>query len=235
MDGSDSSKINTHYEQFWSKRTSIKVYPTEFVVRTFLATYPNLHFPKPMPGARVLDIGLGDGRNTVFLCDLGYDVSGTEITQGIVDKAKERMASLGHKAELKVGRNSSLPFDDQSFDCILACHSCYYCDEGESFSDNMAEYSRVLKDDGFLVASVANRSTFIFNGAEEIGDGSMRITNDPYGARVGYRLYAFSTTQEIAERLEPWFYNFSFGSATNDYYGIDERVFWCVCQKKRLS
>ncbi len=93
-------------------------------------------------------MGFGDGRNTAFLCDQGWAVSGIEITQGIVDQTADRLKNLGHSADLRVGRNSRIPFGDDYFDTILACHCCYYCDEGDSFADNLGEYARVLKTGG---------------------------------------------------------------------------------------
>jgi SAM-dependent methyltransferase len=201
------------------------------VVRTFLASYPGLSFRRPGRGERILDVGFGDGRNTVFLCDQGFSVSGTEITQGIVDQTRARLRKLGHTADLRVGRNSRIPFESSFFDCILACHSCYYCDEGESFADNIREYARVLKAGGQLVASVACRSSYIFEGALECSDGSLLVRSDPYGNRIGYRLHAFRERNEIEAYMTPLFSGFSFGFADNDYYGIVERVFWVVCQK----
>jgi SAM-dependent methyltransferase len=223
--------INSCYERFYARRSGAQVYPTEFVVRTFLASYPELRFPRLGRGARVLDVAFGDGRNTTFLCDQGFEVSGIEITQGIVDRTRSRMERLGHQADLRVGRNSSIPFPDCYFDCILACHCCYYCDEGESFADNIREYARVLRPGGWLVASVASADSYIFRGATELPDGSRRVHGDPYGNRDGYRLQAFSAREEIEIYLAPWFNNFSFGFAGNDYYGVEERVFWVACQK----
>ena len=78
--------INSSYSKFYADRVHRRVYPTEFVVRTFWADYPGLHYKKPQPGDSVLDVAFGDGRNTVLLCDLGLDVSGIEITADIVQQ-----------------------------------------------------------------------------------------------------------------------------------------------------
>ena len=230
--GDQNEKINSSYEAFYAKNTAKRVYPTEFVVRTFLANYPNLNFRKPKADDRVLDIAFGDGRNTVFLCEQGLDVSGVEITQGIVDQTNERLSNLHYNADLRVGRNSSLPFNDEYFDYILACHCCYYCDDDETFANNLKEYSRVMKRGAYLIASVAYRGSYIFNDSDVLDDGSYIVKSDPYQNRDGYRLHAFENKEELQTYFSPWFENFSLGFADNDYYGISEKVFWVVCQKK---
>lgn len=81
----------------------------------------------------------------LFLLDPGLDFSDTEIFQGIVDQTSDRLEKLGYNADLRVGRNSSILFDENNFDYILACHCCYYCDEKDTFADNLQEYARVMK------------------------------------------------------------------------------------------
>jgi ubiquinone/menaquinone biosynthesis C-methylase UbiE len=228
----DSRQINDRYEQFYSRIPNRRVYPTEFVVRTFLASYPNLKFTKPQAGDSILDVAFGDGRNTLFLCELGLKVSGIEITEGIVAQTQKRLHSLGVSADLKVGRNSQIPYSENSFDYILASHCIYYCDEGETLIDNLREYGRVLKTGGFLIASVASSDSYIFAESELLIDGSRRILSDPYENRNGYRLFAFDNTEQISDYFKPVFDDFSFGLAHNDYFGIGEKVFWVVCKRK---
>ena len=223
--------INENYTNYYKDKSHQRVYPTEFVVRILLAKYPQLNYKRPKPGDAILDVAFGDGRNTVLLCELGFDVYGIEITQAIVEQTMLRLAKLAYTPDLRVGRNSQIPFDDEKFDYILACHCCYYCDEGETLIDNLEEYHRVLKPEGKLIASVADKKSDILKGADELADGTSRINNDPYNNRNGYRFHGFSSENEIEKYLNNYFENFSFGSSNNNYFGINERVFWVVCEK----
>lgn len=228
-------KIEKYYTHFYKSRNPERVYPTEFVVRTFLASYPNLCLrDKVTDGSRVLDLSVGDGRNTVFLAEQGYDVYGTEITEEIVELALKRLHKFGLTADLRLGRNGHLPFHNEFFDCVLASHSFYYVDKEDIFEDNLKELSRVLKLGGWFVGSMPDKRSYIFKNGTELEDGLILINSDPYKSREGYKLRAFSTQREIEDALSPYFDNFSFGKACNDYYGIDERVFWVACQRKQI-
>ena len=233
-----NQEINEHYTEFYAKRSAyVNVYPTEFVVRTFLAYYPGLHMQKFKEGDTVIDIGCGDGRNTLFLMEQGYNVYGTEISEEIVKIAKKRMTELAlrrglREPQLFVGRNSKLPFDDGIADGLLASHVCYYCDEGENIKDNLREYARVLKKDAYLIASVLDNKSFILKDGIKQADGTTIVTSDPYNNRNGYRLRGFDNTDEIIEVFDEFYYDFSFGKGHNNWYGIDENSWWCVCRKK---
>lgn len=226
-------EIDNNYTKFYLEKRHINIYPTEFVVRTFLANYPQLNMKKPSKGSVVIDVGCGDGRNTLFLCQQGYDVYGTEITEEICQQVKNRIKKTSEfSPKIEVGRNSALPYNDEFADCILACHSCYYVDQNETIKDNLAEYSRVMKKGGILVASLVHADSYILQGGDKLLDGTTIVRHDPYNNRNGYRLHSFATIKEIKELFSDYFDSFSFGQGHNNWYGIDENVWWVVCTKK---
>lgn len=232
MPDPDTKSIQKNYGDFYRQRSGHYVYPVEFVVRAFLGNYPR-HKPdrSTYVGKRVLDLGFGDGRNMPLLRNLGMEVHGVEISPEICALTLARMERLGVAVTAQVGRNIGIPYQDAFFDVVLACHACYYVEAGSRFDDNLREIARVLKPGGSFIFSAPMASSYILNGAEDLGDGHMRIVNDPYGVRNGSVLKKFDTEDEIHATLAPAFENFAVGSCRNDFWGIEEHVWIVVCRK----
>jgi len=227
-----ADQIVLNYQAFYDKRKADHVYPVEFVVRAFLGNYPRLsNRDTGYPGTRVLDLGFGDGRNMPLLANLGMEVHGVEIAAEICAQTGERLARLGTSAQLRVGRNRSIPYEGQFFDHVLACHACYYVDPGTSFNDNVIEISRVVKPGGRLVCSLPIGTSYIFAGSKDLGSKHMEIKNDPYGVRNGYVLKKFDSESEIVSALGEKFSDFQIGSCRNDFWGIEEHVWTVACHR----
>lgn len=225
--------IQEQYADFYSERNPEKVYPVEFVVRTFLGTYPQLKLDRSSyRGAKILDLGFGDGRNMPLLHDLGFEIYGVEISDEIGRLTKQRMDKLNVPVQLSTGSNSHLPFQDKTFDFVLACHSCYYVTPGERFDDNLREIARVLRDGGRFVFSLAKTDSYILGKALQMGNGLYQITHDPYGLRSGSIFRAFASREEIVDDLGKYFVDFALGLCENDFYGIYEKVWIGTCLKR---
>ena len=57
-------------------------------------------------GCRILDIGCGTGRHSIELCKRGYRVTGIDLSDSMLDKAKEKAAAekLGEGFSRSSGR-----------------------------------------------------------------------------------------------------------------------------------
>lgn len=229
----DAPALTEHYADFYSQKNPEKVYPVEFVVRTLLGTYPDLKIDRSTyRGARILDLGFGDGRNMPLLHDLGFEICGVEISEKICRLTQNRMERLGVPVQLKTGSNSHIPFGDETFDFILACHACYYVGPGETFAKNVQEIARVLRPGGRFIFSLAKTDTYVLTNAVSLGKGHYRITQDPYGLRNGGTFRAFAGRHEIIDELGVAFGDFALGLCENDFYGIYEKVWIGTCVKK---
>ena len=114
-----------------------KRYPTEWVVRTLAGgIYPELKINKNRyKGARILDMGCGDGRNLPLLLDLGFDVHACETTADIVENLNKIALNLAWPITFSTGINSNLPYEDNYFDYILCSSSCYYLNDVSTWTE----------------------------------------------------------------------------------------------------
>ncbi|TDP71396.1 class I SAM-dependent methyltransferase [Roseateles toxinivorans] len=234
------NNVREEYSSFHLSKASIHSYPTEWVIRTMLGSYPGLRLDKSRyPGGKVLDLGFGDGRNIQLLHNCGLAIHGVEVSEETCELVRGRLAGTGVAADLRVGSNARIPFEDACFDYILACASSYYIDNGGSFADNLAEMSRVLKSGGYLIANFPVFSpapqiideNFILKGCEPTADGHVIIRNDVYGLRNGYKFKAFKDATELEQTLSPLFCDFSVGQMFDNYYGIQVNQLAVVCRK----
>ena len=222
-----------NYASHYSSQEMIHLYPVEFVVRAFLGTYPRHRLDRSdLVGKRCLDLGCGDGRNIPLLHRLGMEVHGLEIAEDIIASTERRLAYHGVKATLTVGFNAAIPYPDGFFDVLLACHSCYYVEDGTTFESNLAEMRRVLPKHGLLVASLPMSGSHILASAVPLGDGHFRVTSDRYGLRNGIVLRSFEDEGEVTNALSPYFSDLQIGFTDDEYWGTRQRL-WIVCCRAR--
>ena len=81
------------------------------------------------PGARVLDLGCGEGRDSVFFAERGFDVTGVDIARAGLSKAER----LAHARRVRVhwvcgdigGLNVS-GLGHEFFDLVYSCGAIHY-------------------------------------------------------------------------------------------------------------
>ena len=73
---------------------------------------------KRKPG-RALDIGMGEGRNALYLAKLGWDVTGFDPAEKAVALAEERAKKLGVKLTTKIALDTEFDFGTEQWDVIL--------------------------------------------------------------------------------------------------------------------
>lgn len=143
-------------------------YPSETLVRVVKGKYiPDV--PRSFDGLRALDVGFGAGNNLRFLHSLGMQVAGTEISEEFCGEIRNRLSEDGIEADLRVGKNTALPFESASFDFLVSWNVIHYEDNEQAMIAAIREYARVLKPGGRLLLSTTGPEHKILDGGRTLG------------------------------------------------------------------
>ena len=119
----------------------------EHVARYLLATHL-------APARRVLDAACGEGYGSAMLAAAGAArVVGLDIDEDTVRRARSR-----YGLDARVGEVGRLPFADGEFDLVVSFETIEHVDAPERA---IAEFARVLGDDGLLLVSTPNAHEYI--------------------------------------------------------------------------
>jgi len=74
----------------------------------------------PSPGADVLDVGCGTGSLAVLLAEHGHQVTGVDLSPGMIAQARRKLAD--HQVQVLLGDAADPPIGNRRFDVVLARH-----------------------------------------------------------------------------------------------------------------
>jgi len=97
---------------------------------------------------KALDIAMGEGRNAAFAAELGYDVTGIDISEVGVERAKGLAREKNLNLNYKVADFDDYEFGGNEYDLIL----CFYFLDRRLFP----EIKSALKPGGFLLFETFN-------------------------------------------------------------------------------
>lgn len=105
---------------------------------------------------RILDVGVGTGCNIPFYPE-GSKVVGIDMSERMLDKARDRARELGRPMTLRPMNLLSLDFPDASFDTV-SCTFVLLCLPDELQEQALKELRRVTRPDGRILILDYRRS-----------------------------------------------------------------------------
>lgn len=129
-----------------------------------------------------LDIGCGFGRNTIFMAKNGFDVSTFDLSEHSVNITKQKAKEAGVTLkDVCVADMLNMPYDDCSFDCVLALNVISHTDK-KGFDKVLSEIKRVLKPGGEAYFTVGSKESYWYNNPQciYVDDWTkIRVENGP--------------------------------------------------------
>lgn len=109
-----------------------------------------------LKSSKVLDIGCGRGRNSLYLAKKGFKVYGVDISKSAIDSARKK--NVHKKADFMVGGLPELSFQNGFFDSIIDM-GCFHTIDLKHRKRYLDETSRILKFGGsFLLRCFSENS-----------------------------------------------------------------------------
>ncbi|MEO0576178.1 MAG: class I SAM-dependent methyltransferase [Pseudomonadota bacterium] len=108
---------------------------------------------------RVLDAGIGSGglsKALANVCSAPLQLSGCDISTGMLEAAEQSLRQLGLSAELIQNDVQALPYATGQFDIVMAAHVLEHLVDPHRA---LSEMVRVLKPGGILIACLTRRSS----------------------------------------------------------------------------
>ena len=129
---------------------------------------------------KVLDSGCADGRNSEYLINEGFKVTGVDFSQTVIERTQKRLP----KGKFFTGDLRKLDeIEDNSFDFLIDA-GCFHVNYPEDTISIIKEYHRILKPSGKMFIRVFNKDDDTPNPIFTINeDGTMPV--------FGYSLAGF--------------------------------------------
>ena len=129
---------------FWNERYQA----TDYIFGVNPNDFIKAVTPKASSGQKAYAPADGEGRNGVYLAELGYDVTSTDVANLAVDKAMALAQQKGVTLNALVADALNPAFDDATFDLIIVSFMHFMPDDHARF---MAENKRLLKKGGLFI------------------------------------------------------------------------------------
>jgi SAM-dependent methyltransferase len=130
----------------------------------------------PAAPARVLDLGVGTGRELGALQDAGYAPTGLDASPSMLAICARRARPV---PLVQADLWTALPFDDASFDAAIALHGTLaHPPAREAYVPFAREIARVVRAGGTFVAEVPSRAWLARFTVLEEGDARIVRTGD---------------------------------------------------------
>lgn len=190
-----SRDVRSFKSNNWKSATNAAIYDRATSAtgdyQDFLTTeYLNELTSRIAPTTRVLDLGCGTGVLTLALAKSGFQVTGVDISEAMLDRVRQKATGL--KVELRTGDVFALPFANEEFDGIV---TRWVVPHFKAWPLIIREAARVLQPGGIFVFDMCSTSNY------ELARGHRELDFDHFGynpvdeAANGF--YASATEHEL--------------------------------------
>lgn len=138
-------------------------------------------------GSKVLDLSIGDGSNSEYFIERGFDVYGTDISDLAIKTMKNKYPDHTWIVHDTLDK---FPFQDNFFNLVFARLALHYFKK-EEIEKILFDINRILKDSGYLYIMVKCSDTGNLN------TGKISYSSDDWLEMLSKKFEIVSSTEEL--------------------------------------
>ena len=132
---------------------------------------------------RILDLGCGNGAQSVYLARMGYDVHGIDVSEEAIGIAREYVSQEGLDVVFAAERCDELSFDPDFFDAAI-CHGVLDHVPMDTAVRSCEEIHRVLRPGGLLFVSLASTRSSLYGKGPSAGRNTFVLEDGPEEGQI---------------------------------------------------
>lgn len=135
---------------------------------------------------KIIDIGCGTGRHSIELTKRGYTMTGIDLSESLLEKARAKAMQDGLQIEFLQHDARDLPFDKQFDVAIMMCEGGFPLMETDEMNyEILGNVSKSLKDKAKFIFTTLNGLFPVFNSIEAFcasgsADGNATYHNNTF-------------------------------------------------------
>lgn len=163
--------LRNAWDDLHSHKRFLPKYPSESIVRFVFGNYPE----SSRRNLKILDLGCGGGRHTLFLAREGFGAFGTDISETGLSHARLMAQREGLKCIFKKAIMGSQPFKDNFFDGVISFGVLYYNDS-TGYANAVREIRRILKKGGKALIVTRTTDDFRYGKGKKIEQNTYELS-----------------------------------------------------------
>jgi len=135
---------------------------------------------------KILDVGCGTGRHAIELSKRGYSVTGIDLSESQLKRAKEKAAESNLIIDFQCLDARNLPFNNEFDVAIMMCEGGFSLMETDEMNfEILKNVTKSLKPDAKLIFTTCNGLFPLFNSVEDfyastVQDGNSICSNSTF-------------------------------------------------------
>nr|WP_160330087.1 class I SAM-dependent methyltransferase [Rhizobium altiplani] len=147
-------------------------------------------------GSKILDVGCGSGLMAMALDDLGYQMTGCDSSEGMLERFGIEKGA--RDIDLRLGSGFKIPAEDEEFDAVI---SRMFIQHFSDWKEILREKARVTKTGGIIFYDFGNSEHLALAPEVENPELGFPYSTDPANIPSHYAVCDEATINKVATEL----------------------------------